>query len=115
MIQKKELRKEIRERKRDIPVERLRDMSRSVCKRLLEEERLRDASTVMMYYPLADEVDVTPVIERLWEEGKTVVLPKVTGETTMVLHRYAGRPEMLTEAEPLIERLFGDFYDRYHG
>ena len=33
----------------------------------------------------------------------------------LLLHRYAGRPEMLTEAEPLIERLVGDFYDRYHG
>ena len=112
MIQKKELRKEIRERKRDIPVERLRDMSRSVCKRLLEEERLRDASTVMMYYPLADEVDVTPVIERLWEEGKTVVLPKVTGETTMVLHRYAGKGDLKVGAFGILEPC-GEVFDDY--
>ena len=85
MIQKKELRKEIRERKRDIPVEELREMSRLACERLLADKRLGDASTVMMYYPLGDEVDVTPVIERLWDEGKTVVLPQVTGEAEMVL------------------------------
>ena len=112
MIQKKELRKEIRERKRDIPVEELREMSRSVCKRLLEEERLRDASTVMMYYPLADEVDVTPVIERLWEEGKTVVLPKVTGETTMVLHRYAGKGDLKVGAFGILEPC-GEVFDDY--
>ena len=112
MIQKKELRKEIRERKRDIPVEELREMSRLACERLLADKRLGDASTVMMYYPLGDEVDVTPVIERLWDEGKTVVLPQVTGETEMVLRKYTGDDDLREGAFGIMEpcgELFTDY------
>lgn len=112
MIQKKELRKEIRARKRDIPVEELREMSRLLCKRLLANERLGNASTVMMYYPLGDEVDVTPVIERLAENGKTVVLPQVTGEATMVLRRYKGEDDLREGAFGIMEpcgELFTDY------
>ena len=112
MIQKKELRKEIRARKRDIPVDELREMSRLLCKRLLANERLGNASTVMMYYPLGDEVDVTPVIEQLAESGKTVVLPQVTGEAEMVLRRYTGKADLREGAFGIMEpcgELFTDY------
>ena len=112
MIQKKELRKEIRERKRDIPVEELREMSRLACERLLADKRLGDASTVMMYYPLGDEVDVAPVIELLAENGKTVVLPQVTGETSMVVRRYSGKADLQEGAFGIMEpcgELFTDY------
>ena len=112
MIQKKELRKEIRARKRDIPVDELREMSRLLCKRLLANERLGNASTVMMYYPLGDEVDVAPVIEQLAENGKTVVLPQVTGEAEMVLRRYTGKADLQEGAYGIMEpcgELFTDY------
>ncbi|MGN1229812.1 MAG: 5-formyltetrahydrofolate cyclo-ligase [Prevotella sp.] len=103
MTEKKELRKEIRARKRDIPVDELREMSRLLCGRLLANERLDKASTVMMYYPLGDEVDVAPVIEQLAEDGKTVVLPQVTGEATMVLRRYTGKSDLHEGAYGIME------------
>ena len=112
MIQKKELRKKIRARKRDIPVDELREMSRLACERLLAYERLSNASTVMMYYPLSDEVDVTPVIEQLAENGKTVVLPQVTGEATMVLRRYTGKADLQEGAFGIMEpcgEIFSDY------
>ena len=112
MTIKKELRKEIRARKRDIPVDELREMSRLACERLLADKRLGDASTVMMYYPLGDEVDVTPVIERLWDEGKTVVLPQVTGEAEMVLRKYTGDDDLREGAFGIMEpcgELFTDY------
>ena len=112
MIQKKELRKEIRARKRDIPVDELREMSRLLCKRLLANERLGNASTVMMYYPLGDEVDVAPVIEQLAESGKTVVLPQVTGEAEMVVRRYTGKADLQEGAYGIMEpcgEIFSDY------
>ena len=112
MTEKKELRKEIRARKRDIPVNELREMSRLACERLLAYERLSNASTVMMYYPLSDEVDVTPVIEQLAENGKTVVLPQVTGEATMVLRRYTGKADLQEGAFGIMEpcgEIFSDY------
>lgn len=112
MIQKKKLRKEIRARKRDIPVDELREMSRLLCKRLLANERLGNASTVMMYYPLGDEVDVAPVIEQLAESGKTVVLPQVTGEAEMVVRRYTGKADLQEGAYGIMEpcgEIFSDY------
>ena len=112
MTEKKELRKEIRARKRDIPVDELREMSRLACERLLADKRLGDASTVMMYYPLGDEVDVAPVIELLAENGKTVVLPQVTGEAEMVVRRYTGEDDLREGAFGIMEpcgELFTDY------
>ena len=57
---------------------------------------LPHTSTILCYWPLPDEVDIRPLINRLVAEGATVLLPKVTGDVTMTLHRYTS-PEDLAE------------------
>lgn len=37
----------------------------------------------MLYSALPDEVDVSLLIEKAWQEGKHVLLPKVTGDAEM--------------------------------
>ena len=112
MTRKKELRKQIRDRKRAFPAEKLREMSFCICERLLAEERLNASKTIMMYYPLSDEVDITPVIEKMASEGKTVLLPQVTGDTSMVLRRYSGKSDLKEGAFGIMEP-YGEVFADY--
>lgn len=53
------------------------DASVAACKRLVELAPFHDASTVMLYMPMANEVDLTPVAIRCFVAGKTVCVPRV--------------------------------------
>lgn len=51
--------------------------SLSACDRLVSLEAFAHASVLMLYMPLATEVDVTPVALRCFQSNKTVCVPKV--------------------------------------
>ncbi len=53
------------------------DASTAACCRLMKLDEFRHAAVVMLYMPLADEVDLTPVAIRCFQSGKTVCVPKV--------------------------------------
>ena len=53
--------------------------------------------TVAGYWPMADEIDVRPLMSRLFEDGWTVLLPVVVGsEEPLVFRRW--QPGMVLEA-----------------
>jgi len=54
------------------------EMSRAACELLLALGEYRLARSVMLYAPLAGEVDCRPVAVAAWKDGKTVLLPRVT-------------------------------------
>lgn len=87
---KRQLRKHIRERKSCYTADELRRMSENVCRQLLAHPRVMEADTVVLYWSLPDEVSTHDLIAHLHAQGKTILLPKVTGETTMELRRYDG-------------------------
>ena len=94
------LREQMRQAKRQHAA-RLDDWSQAAVAALAG--RIGDSKTVMAYWPLSDEVDIRPLIDRLVAEGKTVVLPKVTGDTTMTLHRYTSRADLREGAFHIME------------
>lgn len=100
----------MRQRKRLFSQAELGEKSLSAVRRLRENGRIRAAQTLLLYAPLPDEVDVSPLLETL--EGKTILLPKVTGEGTMELRRYTSAKDMQVGAfgikEPTGE-LFTDY------
>ena len=60
-------------------------------------------SPILAYWPLMDEVDIRPLIDRLVDEGRTVLLPKVTGDETMELRRYTSRSDLKEGAFHIME------------
>ena len=60
-------------------------------------------SPILAYWPLMDEVDIRPLIDRLVDEGRTVLLPKVTGDETMELRRYTSRSDLKEGAFRIME------------
>jgi len=77
---KKALRKHIRGLKETFSSSKLKNFSQSVTDRIQREPFWQNAQTVLLYSPLKDELDITPLIKDATLNGKTVLLPIVNGE-----------------------------------
>lgn len=91
---KKELRQFVRMQKRMYTQEQLDQMSKPIIAKLMVHPRVKNAKTIMMYYSLDDEVNTHEAVDLLVAQGKRVVLPAVTGETTMELRCYEGPKDL---------------------
>lgn len=85
---KAELRRTMRTLKRQYSKTQLAEMSLEIVEKLLAHPQVRDSRTILLYSPLPDEVDISPMFGVL--KGKRVLLPKVTGDTSMELCLYTG-------------------------
>jgi 5-formyltetrahydrofolate cyclo-ligase len=74
---KSEIRKRMRTMLSSMTEQQRHEASVSGCNRLIALEAFERAATVMLYMPLATEVDVTPIALRCFRRGQTVCVPKV--------------------------------------
>lgn len=93
-MHKEELRRQIRQMKRQFTPQQLEELSLPVIQRL--RSRLADNQVVFAYYSLPDEVCTRQLVDDLLAEGKTVLLPKVVSEEAMEWCIYKG-PQDLQE------------------
>ena len=77
-------------------------MSEEICSRVLTSVWWQEAGTLLLYYPLGDEVDVRPLIREAFEGGKRVLLPVVKG-SELELHRYEGEASLKEGAFGIME------------
>ena len=110
-MSKKELRQLIRQRKRQFTQQELGELSLAVVGRLSAHKRTAEAHTVILYCSLSDEVDTHGFIDTLYGEGKTVVLPVVTGEGEMELRVYHGADSLRRGAFDILEPVGERFTD----
>ena len=110
-MSKKELRQLIRQRKRQFTQQELGELSLAVVGRLSAHKRMAEAQTVMLYCSLPEEEDTYGIIDTLYGEGKTVVLPVVTGEGEMELRVYHGADSLRRGAFDILEPVGERFTD----
>lgn len=91
-IEKKKLRSWIREKKKMISPEQLRDMSDCLLEKLEQHPRFVAASCVLLYYSLPDEVYTHAFVEK-WSRDKVILLPLVRGER-LTLCQYTGKCDL---------------------
>ena len=102
-MDKKELRKIIKDRKRQYSSRQLEELSLSVLSRLDSNPYLQNAQTILMYYSLPDEVDTHHYIDQLVSRGKRVILPVVLDDTNMELREYSGVQDLKEGAYHILE------------
>ena len=98
-MDKKELRRYIREQKRHFTPQQLGEMSLGIMSLLLSNSHIQKADAILMYHSLPDEVDTHSALDQLLAKGKKVLLPKVVSDTEMTIHEYTGA-ESLQPSEP---------------
>ena len=108
-MRKDDLRRRIRQIKRQFTPQQLEELSLPVISRL--RPFLAEAKTIMAYYSLPDEVNTHSLIDDLVSEGKTVLLPKVMGVDTMELRRYTGRDDWQEGVYHILEPVGKPFTD----
>lgn len=92
-MDKKALRAEIRRRKADCSKLELQCQSTKICEWILDDGVFWASHFILLYSPLPDEVDVSPLITAAYNAGKTVILPVVNGED-LILKLFNGYNEM---------------------
>lgn len=106
-MNKQELRRAIRERKRAMTEEEIVERSNALAEKFYNSPAYQAASTIYGYLPYNQEVRTVPMLQRALDEGKRVALPKVYGEEmrfiyledlTQVSKGYAGIPEPIADA-----------------
>lgn len=109
---KNELRQYIKEQQKWYSLDEKAAWSATVVSRLLAHPRLISAQTILLYASLPDEIDTRQAIERLYEQGKRVLLPIVINETEMELCLYHGKEKMREGAFHIMEP-YGEAFTDY--
>ena len=86
-MNKKELRAEIRAKKRAMTPEEIEARSRRLGELLAGSPAYRAADTIYGYLPYNQEVRTVPMLERALREGKRVAVPKVYGEEMRFIYK----------------------------
>ena len=105
-MDKKELRRTIRERKRAMTEAEIQERSQKLGELFLASEPYRKAKTIYGYLPYNQEVRTVPLLEQALRDGKQVAVPKVYGDEmrfislqdmSRVEKGYAGIPEPIAD------------------
>ena len=105
-MDKKELRRAIRERKRAMTEEEIVRRSAKLGVLFSQSEAYKAAKTIYGYLPYNQEVRTIPMLEQALKDGKRVAVPKVYGDEmkflylddlTKVSKGYAGIPEPIAD------------------
>ena len=110
-MDKTELRREIRTRKRAMTEEEIETRSARLAQLFFASEAYQKAKTIYGYLPYNQEVRTVPMLERALKDGKKVAVPKVYGDEMKFLYLddlnavakgYAGIPEPIAD-EPVAQ------------
>ena len=108
-MDKLQLRRSIRERKRAMTEEEIVSRSEKLCALFLASDAYKNAQTIYGYLPYNQEVRTVPMLEQALKDGKKVAVPKCYGDQmefiylddlTKVEKGYANIPEPIAD-EPI--------------
>ena len=85
-MDKKALRREIREKKRAMTEEEITSRSEKLGQLFVQSEVYQKAKTVYGYLPYNQEVRTVPILEQALRDGKRVAVPKIYGDTMRFLY-----------------------------
>ena len=85
-MDKKELRRAIREQKRAMTEEEILSRSQRLGEMFLATPAYQNAKTIYGYLPYNQEVRTVPILQRALDDGKQVAVPKIYGDTMRFLY-----------------------------
>ena len=85
-MDKSALRKTIREQKRAMTPEQIKDASARLAEKFFATDAYRSAAVLYGYLPYNQEVRTVPILEQAIRDGKRVAVPKVYGEKMQFIY-----------------------------
>lgn len=96
MLEKKEIRAEVKKRRREADEETLHEKSLQILERFRQLSAYKDASLLLAYVDAKREVETRFLMRCAWDDGKKVAVPRVDGDG--IMHFYYLRS--LKDLEP---------------
>lgn len=109
--QKKLLRKQIKQYKLNHSIFEIKEKSKVVFSKLEKLKEFENASIIMIYWAMADEVQTQDFIEK-WEASKTFLLPVVHGDD-MVIKKFENSRQLVEGEKYGIEEPIGEEFEDY--
>ena len=91
-LAKNKMRELLVQKRRVMPTSERQMYSQQILEQLEQMTCFRDAKTVLLYYPIQNEVDVLPLVKK-YKREKTLLFP-VSHRRGMTVHPYAGNEHM---------------------
>lgn len=85
-MDKKELRRMIREKKRAMTAAEIETASARLAELFYQTQQYKDASVIYGYLPYNQEVRTVPILEQALREGKRIAVPKIYGDTMRFIY-----------------------------
>lgn len=110
-MDKKELRRQIREKKRAMTPQQIEQASARLGELFLQSAYYKEAKTIYGYLPYNQEVRTVPMLEQAIKDGKRVAVPKCYGDEMKFIYMddlskveagYANIPEPIAD-EPVAD------------
>lgn len=79
MDTKKSIRQQILKQRNSMTNEEVQRLSAQICRNIKELDAYKKAEKICLYMPVNNEVDVTLLADDAWNDGKTLWLPKTSG------------------------------------
>ncbi|SFB20459.1 5-formyltetrahydrofolate cyclo-ligase [Acetitomaculum ruminis DSM 5522] len=80
MVNKTEIRKQIKAKKKELSRQQVVDYSTQIAKRMIESDFYNEADVIYPYIAYNQEVITDLIIEDAWKKGKKVAVPTVVGD-----------------------------------
>lgn len=91
---KTELRTLYKEKRKELPQEEKQRMDKAICDRFLSLSSYRYADTILLYYPLKNEIDTRRIALDALEKGKRLAFPRCIENNEMVYHYVTSLDEL---------------------
>ncbi|AMB94816.1 5-formyltetrahydrofolate cyclo-ligase [Aerococcus sanguinicola] len=95
MLSKKELRKAVKAKRQELSPEYYASASQKITDRLLKSEAYQEAQCIFTFLTMPREFDTEALIRQAWQDGKTIVVPRVESMGQMSLRRYDQGDELI--------------------
>ena len=82
-LRKDALRARMRDARKAIPADERARIDAAICDRVCATPEFQQAQVVLTYLSMGAEVDTRGIINRAWQAGKTIALPRCTGPRQM--------------------------------
>lgn len=74
-MNKCELRKHLKSKRSEMEISEVEKKSTAICTHLINSDIFKNASVIMLYLPIKNEVDTKLLTEKAFSDGKTVLVP----------------------------------------
>lgn len=82
MKSKQDFRRALKERRAAIPPEQKKEWDRAIVERIVASNEFQSAKTLLIYAPMAGEINLLPLVRVAWRRGLHVAFPRCDVATT---------------------------------